>query len=61
MKSPNATHSQGAKLCLTTEIISREYERTHDGRKCPFVDDDFPPEQLTLSLDEFSRKQGWMK
>ncbi len=46
---------------LTTHIIQKEYEMTHDGEKCELTADDFSIEDRMLSLDAFSRKQGWIK
>jgi hypothetical protein len=60
-------------VLLTTYMIRREYERTHGGPKdeegpiyAALVDldvlkaKDFPVKDRLLSLDEFSKKQGWM-
>lgn len=50
---------------LTTEIIRREYLRAHGPTARDFLDlisdANYPVADLKLSLDDFSRKQGWLK
>ena len=54
---------------LTTDIIRKEYALQHsDGtnvrtlyEECKLLASDFPIADLQLALDDFSRKQGWMK
>ena len=46
---------------LTTEIIRKEFERANDRSGVHISALDFPIADLKLSLDDFSRKQGWMK
>lgn len=62
------------KQCLLTQnIICREYARTHgltykngftfvNPTDFPFLSiSKFPEDDLKLSLDDFSTKQGWIK
>jgi hypothetical protein len=52
-------HCDVSRVCLSTNVIRFEYERTH-GELSAVTLNDFAPEDLALSLDDFSRKQGWM-
>jgi hypothetical protein len=49
------------KRLLTTGIIRKEFERTNNRSGAHLDARDFPISDLKLSLDDFSRKQGWMK
>lgn len=44
---------------ITTDMIRREYSRTHQGAPTNLTEDDFPVPDLMLSIDEFAKKQGW--
>jgi hypothetical protein len=54
------------RALLTTYIIKREYASTHNIENISTVEhpelkeENFTIEDLRLSLDDFSRKQGWM-
>jgi hypothetical protein len=50
----------GAPALLSTETVRHEYARTHYGNACELKAEDFSIEDRRLSLDDFSRKQGWM-
>lgn len=55
-------------LLLTTNSIRREYARVVTDQIMGMIEaagvlkmEHFPPGDLLLDLDSFSRKQGWMK
>jgi hypothetical protein len=58
---------KGKPIQLTQYVILREFARTHgltniSQRDYPELDkQNFSVEELNLSLDDFSRKQGWIK
>lgn len=45
---------------ISTEMIRREYERTHSGEITALRQEDFPLEDLALSIEDFSCIQGWL-
>lgn len=51
---------RAAGSLITTRMIEDEFARTHHGEGTMLVASDFPESDLRLSLDEFSRKQGWL-
>ena len=59
--------NKGKPIQLTQYVILREYARTHGLTSISQFDypeiniKNFTKKELNLSLDDFSRKQGWMK
>lgn len=52
---------EDTKYLLTPYMIRKEYERTHNEEQIPFDPESIPVEDRKLSMNDFSRKMGWIK